>query len=408
MRENPLGGKAGHADQEVQARANRDDAAADRSKRRKRKNHPTSLQGSRDHHADVLPLAEGIRRVEDGPGQAAERTGKGERQVETAGGGAVVGQADPEGYCGGKLLSPERRRCAVEHAREEYEVSERGACRVVRQWRGTQRYLPLRRTDEDELTQAILALATKYGRYGYRRIQVLLRSAGWSAGKDRVQRIWRREGLKGPQKQRARGRLWLGDGSCVRLRPERANHVWSSDFVKAMAHDGRALRILVVIDEYTRECLALRVARRLGSLQVIDTLADAMLVRGIPEHIRSDNGPEFIAEELRKWLGKMGTRTLYIAPGSPWENGYCESFNGKLRDEFLNGEIFYSLKEAQILTERWRVEYNTERPHSALGYRPPAPQAILAKSGHGDVENKTRFPHLHTPDCDYGQKSKEA
>src|ERR1700731_106268 len=154
----------------------------------------------------------------------------------------------------------------------------------------------------------------------------------------------------------------------------------------------------VVIDEYTRECLALRVARRLGSLQVIETLADVMLVRGIPEHIRSDNGPEFIAEELRKWLGKVGTRTLYIEPGSPWENGYCESFNGKLRDEFLNGEIFYSLKEAQVLTERWRVEYNTERPHSALGYRPPAPQAILPKQpGHGDMENAPRFPHPHPP-----------
>src|SRR5271156_2188742 len=131
------------------------------------------------------------------------------------------------------------------------------------------------------------------------------------------------------------------------------------DFVKAMTHDGRTLRVLVVIDEYTRECLALRVARRLGSLQVIETLADVMLVRGIPEHIRSDNGPEFIAEELRKWLGKLGTKTLYIEPGSPWENGYCESFNGKLRDEFLNGEIFYSLREAQIVIEKWRVEYNT-------------------------------------------------
>jgi len=228
----------------------------------------------------------------------------------------------------------------VEHAREQYEVSERRACRVVRQWRGTQRYLPLRRTDEDQLTQAILALAGQYGRYGYRRITALLQNAGWPVSKDRVQRIWRREGLKVPQKQRARGRLWLGDGSCVRLRPERANHVWSYDFVKAMTHDGRALRILVVIDEYTRECLVLRVARRLGSLQVIETLADVMLVRGVPEHIRSDNGPEFIAEELRKWLGKVGTRTLYIEPGSPWENGYCESFNGKLRDEFLNRRDF--------------------------------------------------------------------
>ena len=272
-------------------------------------------------------------------------------------------------------------------------MSERRACRVMRQWRGTQRYLPLRRTDEDQLTQAILALAVKYGRYGYRRITVLLQSAGWQVGKDRVQRIWRREGLKVPQKQRPRGRLWLGDGSCIRLRPERANHVWSYDFVKAMTHDGRALRILVVIDEYMRECLALRVARRLGSLQVIETLADVMLVRGIPEHIRSDNGPEFIAEELRKWLGKLGTRTLYIEPGSPWENGYCESFNGKLRDEFLNGEMFYSLKEAQILTERWRVEYNTERPHSALGYRPPAPHAILPKQpGAWGCGKRSAFP----------------
>jgi putative transposase len=297
----------------------------------------------------------------------------------------------------------------VEQACEKYEVSERRACRVIRQWRGTQRYLPLRRTDEDELTQAILALAAKYGRYGYRRITVLLQSAGWQVGKDRVQRIWRREGLKVPQKQRPRGRLWLHDGSCIRLRPERENHVWSYDFVNAMTHDGRALRILVLIDEYTRECLALRVARRLGSLQVIDTLADVMLVRGIPEHIRSDNGPEFIARELRKWLGKLGTKTLYIEPGSPWENGYCESFNGKLRDEFLNGEIFYSLKEAQILTERWRVEYNTARPHSALGYRPPAPQAILPKQpGHGDMENAPRFPHPQTPGDDYGQMSNEA
>jgi putative transposase len=194
-------------------------------------------------------------------------------------------------------------------------------------------------------------------------------------GKDRVQRIWRREGLKVPQKQRSRGRLWLNNGSCVRLRPERADHVWSYDFVSAMTHDGRTLRLLVLIDEYTRECLAIRVARRLGSYEVIETLAEVMLWRGIPEHIRSDNGPEFVAKELRKWLGKVGTGTLYIELGSPWENGYCESFNGKLRDECLNGEIFYSLKEAQIVIEKWRVEYNTRRPHSALGYRPPAPAA---------------------------------
>jgi len=263
----------------------------------------------------------------------------------------------------------------VEQAREEYGLSERQACRLLGQWRGTQRYVSIPRTDEDALTRAIIALATKYGRYGYRRISALLRRGGWEVGKDRVQRIWRREGLKVPQKQRPRARLWLNDGSCVRLRPGRVNHVWSYDFVSAMTHDGRTLRMLTLIDEFTRECLANRVARRLGSYEVIETLADVMLWRGIPEQIRSDNGPEFIAQELRKWLAKLGTGTLYIEPGSPWENGYCESFNGKLRDECLNGEIFYSLKEAQIVIERWRVEYNTLRPHSALGYRPPAPAA---------------------------------
>ncbi|HEX4500872.1 MAG TPA: IS3 family transposase [Scandinavium sp.] len=274
---------------------------------------------------------------------------------------------------GGKLLSPERRRSAVEHAREKHELSERHACRLVNQWRGTQRYLPTQRVDEDALTRDIVTLASQYGRYGYRRITALLRTAGWQVGKDRVQRIWRREGLRVPEKQKPRKRLWFNDGSCVRLRPERANHVWSYDFVSATTYDGRTIRMLTMLDEYTRECLTIRVARRLGSYEVLEALADVMMFRGTPEHIRSDNGPEFLAEDLRKWLAKVGTGTLYIEPGSPWENGYCESFNGKLRDECLNGEIFYSLKEAQIVIEKWRVEYNTRRPHSALGYRPPAP-----------------------------------
>jgi len=263
----------------------------------------------------------------------------------------------------------------VEHARRKYGVSERQACRMLQQWRGTQRYLPMQRMDEEALTEAIIELASEYGRYGYRRITALLQARGWAVGKDRVQRIWQREGLKVPQKQRARGRLWLNDGSCVRLRPERANHVWSYDFVSAMTHNGRTLRMLTLIDEYTRECLAIQVARRLGRYEVIEALADVMLLRGVPENIRSDNGPEFVAEELRKWLAKVGTGTLYIEPGSPWENGYCESFNGKLRDECLNGEIFYSLREAQVVIEKWRVHYNTLRPHSSLGYRPPAPAA---------------------------------
>ncbi len=263
----------------------------------------------------------------------------------------------------------------MERARQEYGLSERHACRLLGQWRGTQRYEAIQRKDEEALTRAIIALATKYGRYGYRRITALLQRAGWQVGKDRVQRIWRREGLKVPQKQPKRARLWLNDGSCVRLRAERANHVWSYDFVSARTHDGRTLRLLTLIDEYTRECLAIQVGRRLGRYEVIETLAEVMLNRGIPEHMRSDNGPEFVAKELRKWLLTLGTGTLYIEPGSPWENGYCESFNGKLRDECLNGELFYSLKEAQIVIEKWRMEYNTERPHSSLGYRPPAPAA---------------------------------
>ncbi len=262
----------------------------------------------------------------------------------------------------------------MQGARAKYGVSERRACRLLHQWRGTQRYTPLRRVDEDQLTAAIIALASQYGRYGYRRITALLNLAGFQVGKDRVQRIWRRAGLKVPQQQKPRGRVWLNDGSCIRLRPEHPNHVWSYDFVAAVTHDGRRLKILTLLDEYTRECLGMRVERQLGSNEVIENLAAVMTTHGIPQYLRSDNGPEFIARDLRDWLKAVGAAPLYIEPGSPWENGYCESFNGKLRDECLNGEIFYSLREAQVVIEQWRIEYNTRRPHSALGYRPPAPQ----------------------------------
>jgi len=284
-------------------------------------------------------------------------------------------------------------------------LSERHACRLLGQWRGTQRYITTQRDDEDALTRAIIQLASQYGRYGYRRITVLLQRAGWNVGRDRVQRIWRREGLRVPEKQKPRGRLWLNDGSCVRLRPEHENHVWSYDFVSSFTHDGRTLRVLTLIDEFTRKCLALLVARRLNSYDLIETLADVMLIHGVPEHIRSDNGPEFVAKKLRNWLSAVGAKTLYIEPGSPWENGYCESFNGKFRDECLNGEIFYSLKEAQVVIEQWRVQYNEVRPHSSLGYRPPAPAAIVPATikatdkemGHGNMETAARFPHFHPP-----------
>lgn len=205
----------------------------------------------------------------------------------------------------------------------------------------------------------------------------LLRSDGWHVNHKRVERIWRREGLKVPQKQPKRGRLWLNDGSCVRLRPSWRHHVWAYDFVQGRTHDGRVFRMLTVIDEYSRECLAIEVARRLRSDDVLQVLADLFVRHGAPDHIRSDNGSEFTAKVVRGWLCRVDVKTLYIEPGSPWENGYNESFNGKLRDELLNGEIFYSLKEAQVLIERWRRHYNTLRPHSALGYRPPAPETVL-------------------------------
>ena len=264
----------------------------------------------------------------------------------------------------------------MDAAREKYTLSERIACRIVGQPRGTQRYVPTLKPDEDELTRNIIYLASEYGRYGYRRVTALLNDSGIEVGKDRVQRIWRREGLKVPKKQPKRGRLWLNDGSCIRLRPEYPNHVWSFDFVETQTHDGRRVRLMTLIDEFTRQCLAIKVARRINAIGVIETLADAMLFNGLPTYIRSDNGPEMVAKVMREWLAGLGTGNLYIEPGSPWENGYCESFNGKLRDECLNGEIFYSLKEAQVVIEKWRIHYNTKRPHSSLGYRPPAPLTV--------------------------------
>ncbi len=256
-------------------------------------------------------------------------------------------------------------------------MSERQACRAVGQVRSTQWRKPRVTDDEKALTTAIIDLASAYGRYGYRRITALLKTQGWHVNHKRVFRIWRREGLKVPAKQPKRKRLWLNDGSCVRLRPERPNHVWAYDFVMGRTHDGKAFRMLTVIDEYTRECLAIYVQRRLKALDVLECISDLMLVRGVPDHIRSDNGAEFTAHLIKDWLKKIGVKTLYIEPGSPWENGYNESFNGKLRDELLNGEIFYGMKEAQIVIEQWRQHYNTVRPHSSLGYRPPAPKTIL-------------------------------
>ncbi len=235
--------------------------------------------------------------------------------------------------------------------------------------------------DEVRLAGRITALATAYGRYGYRRITALLGAEGWRVNHKRVERIWRQEGLKVPKRQPKRSRLWLNDGSCVRQRAESPDHVWSYDFVLDRTQDGRPLRMLTLVDEYTRECLAIAVARSLKADDVLDCLAELFMSRGTPAYLRSDNGSEFTAHRVQEWLARVGVQTLFIAPGSPWENGYVESFNGKLRDELLNREIFYTLREAQVLIEGWREEYNQRRPHSALGYRPPAPEAIQVAAG---------------------------
>lgn len=261
---------------------------------------------------------------------------------------------------------------------KKLQVSERRVCREINQPRSTHRHRSVVRDDEGRLRSEIVQLALKYGRYGYRRITALLQQDGWRINHKRVERIWREEGLKVPKKQPKRGRLWLHEGSCVRLRPMHRNHVWSYDFVADRTHDGRSIKMLTVIDEYSRECLAIITERSLKSDDVLDCLTEMFIRHGAPAYIRSDNGSEFTAKVIRRWLSHIGVQTLYIEPGSPWENGYIESFNGKFRDELLNGEIFYTLKEAKILIEKWRLEYNTVRPHSSLNYRPPAPEAHLS------------------------------
>lgn len=248
---------------------------------------------------------------------------------------------------------------------------------MLGQSRSTQRRTAHVPDDEPHLVSRMIELASEYGRYGYRRITMMLRAEGWLVNPKRVYRLWRREGLKVPAKQPKRRRLWLNDGSCIRLRPEHRDHVWSYDFVFDRTHDGRRLRMLTVIDEFTRECLAIDVSRRMTSEDVLERLSDLFVQRGTPDFIRSDNGPEFAAQRVRDWLENVGVKTLFIQPGSPWENGYIESFNGKLRDELLNVELFDTLLEARVLTERWRVHYNTQRLHSSLGYQPPAPEAVL-------------------------------
>ena len=272
------------------------------------------------------------------------------------------------------------------------------ACAALGQYRSTQRKLPRGREDEDRLMADLIELTRQYGRYGYRKIAALLRQAGWLVNDKRVQRIWRREGLKVPTRQHKRARLWTAEGSCIRLRAERRNHVWSYDFVEERTHDGGKFRLLNIVDEFTHECLAIRVARRLKAVDVIDVLSDLFILRGIPGHVRSDNGPEFVAKAVQEWIGAVGAKTAYITPGSPWENGFVESFNARLRDELLNGEIFYTLREAQIIIESWRRHYNTVRPHASIGYRAPAPEVFVpALAAWPAVQSQPPPPALLVP-----------
>ena len=268
----------------------------------------------------------------------------------------------------------------MNHVRKVLRFSERRVCRAIGQPRSTQQYEPITSEFREHLTARIIELASKFGRYGYPRITGLLKNEGWVINHKRVERIWCLEGLKVPKRQPKRGRLWLNDGSCIRLRPEHKDHVWSYDFMAARLSHGQPIRMLNIIDEYTRECLSITVNRQITAQDVLSQLYNLFIMRGVPEHIRSDNGTEFTAHAVREWLANVGVKTLFIEPGSPWENGYIESFNGKMRDELLNREIFTTLTEAKVLIEAWRREYNQIRPHSALGYRPPAPEAIQPKN----------------------------
>lgn len=269
-------------------------------------------------------------------------------------------------------MSPTRRREAVAKAMASFQISERRACRALGVPRSTQRYVGAERERDEELLLRVRALARENPRHGYRRIRALLVREGWSVNLKRVHRLRRREGLKVPQVQRKRRRLGQSENGCTRRKAERPNQVWSYDFIHDQTADGRGLKLLPVVDEFTRECLTIEVERHLTAEEVVSTLEYLFEVRGEPEFIRSDNGPEFIAESVRSWLDRRGAKTLYIAPGSPWENAYSETFNGRLRDELLDREVFETLKEARVIVEDHRLGYNHRRPHSSLGYQTPA------------------------------------
>jgi len=273
--------------------------------------------------------------------------------------------------CDGKLLSPERRRRAVVILQDRFRASQRRACRLAGQNRSTQRRpVPVADIEEHKLRQRIRELARRHIRWGRRLVYGRLRIEGWSVNHKRVQRIWREEGLQRPLPRKQK-RSRPADGSRELLRAEYPHHVWAIDFQFDQTMDGRRLKFLNIVDEYSRMCLAIRVGRRCKAMDVIDTIEELLKQYPAPTHLRMDNGPEFIAHALQEWCTGNGSGAEYIPPGSPWENPFVESFNSRLRDEFLNIEIFASLLEAKVLAEQHRMEYNTYRPHSALQGRTP-------------------------------------
>lgn len=268
-------------------------------------------------------------------------------------------------------------------------VSERRACEVLEQPRSSQRYQTQPREGEAKLVKRMLELARRHPRYGYRFVWALLREEGFKVNRKRVYRLWRKEGLKVPVKRHKRRRLGTSENGIVHHRATHKDHVWTWDFVHDRTEDGRAIKWLSIVDEHTRECLALEARRSFKSVDVIDVLKELFLIRGVPQHIRSDNGSEFIAHAIRTWLESSAVTTLYIEPGSPWENGYVESFHSRLRDELLDSELFTCLAEAKMLSTQWRLEYNHRRPHSSLGYVAPA---VFAASRAGPAVGASPLP----------------
>ena len=316
-------------------------------------------------------MEERIRRFKTESSQKAKRAGKREQSFKKSSSGPSLRYSDIKGCEFGKVLSPVSKRKAVSEVITKYKVSERRACGLIGQSRTSQRYEISKDLSKDYFRKKVLEVSLKSNRYGYRKIRSYLENEGLKRGFELVRRIRKEEGLQVSKRRKRRKRLWIKPYIGVRLKSEYKNQVWSYDFMSDRTHDKRSFRILNIMDEYTRECLCSYVSRRIKSEDVIFLLLELFLKRGLPKYIRSDNGPEFVSKKLVSYLEELRIKPLFISPGSPWENGYIESFNGKMRYEFLNGEIFYSLKEAQILIESWRREYNRVRPHSSLNGKPP-------------------------------------